>query len=168
MRVQAPPRDAVAARGARSAAGRVGGESFMRVHWVAVPKAFRARRVNRCCSGARSPPRARGRAGRSIGGWWLLRAIRLCSLPGRPGCRRDWELPARCACSGHEALTEESRPAVGLLIASCWSIRTTGVGYARPLGEPTPTSPLPPQNAQFGGVTETAARTAVNSVVSPL
>eukprot|EP01047_Picozoa_sp_COSAG01_P050942 COSAG01_NODE_5200_length_4415_cov_3.887396_2_plen_104_part_00 len=26
------------------------GESFMRVHWVAVPKALRARRVNRRCT----------------------------------------------------------------------------------------------------------------------
>ena len=38
-----------------------GGESFLRVHWVAVPQALRARRVNRCkasmtatCCGARS------------------------------------------------------------------------------------------------------------------
>ena len=28
--------------------GRGGGESSLRVHWVAVPKALRARRVNRC------------------------------------------------------------------------------------------------------------------------
>ena len=27
--------------------GRGGGESFLRVHWVGVPKALRARRVNR-------------------------------------------------------------------------------------------------------------------------
>jgi hypothetical protein len=32
--------------------GGGGGESFLRVHWVAVPKALRARRVNRRRRGA--------------------------------------------------------------------------------------------------------------------
>jgi hypothetical protein len=42
-------------QGARRSRGGGGGESFLRVHWVAVPKAMRARRVNRrrCRAGAR-------------------------------------------------------------------------------------------------------------------
>jgi hypothetical protein len=40
-----------------------GGESFLRVHWFAVPKALRARRVNR---GARRRRRRRGRT-RGVG-----------------------------------------------------------------------------------------------------
>jgi hypothetical protein len=38
--------------------GGGGGESFLRVHWVAVPQALRARRVNR---------RRRGREGEELG-----------------------------------------------------------------------------------------------------
>jgi hypothetical protein len=34
-------------------------QSFLRVHWVAMPKALRARRVNRCCCRWPSPRRAR-------------------------------------------------------------------------------------------------------------
>eukprot|EP01047_Picozoa_sp_COSAG01_P005243 COSAG01_NODE_177_length_22954_cov_28.699554_25_plen_106_part_00 len=39
--------DAGASRGGGGGGGGGGGESFLRVHWVAVPKALRARCVNR-------------------------------------------------------------------------------------------------------------------------
>jgi hypothetical protein len=69
-----------AAGGERGGGGRVQGESFLRVHWVAVPKALRARRVNRwCCT------------------WW---AVACCpSAVSRGGCPppRPLPVPARSA-----------------------------------------------------------------------
>jgi hypothetical protein len=38
--------------------GRGGGESFLRVHWVAVPEAMRARRVNRPLPAGEALPQA--------------------------------------------------------------------------------------------------------------
>jgi hypothetical protein len=79
------------ARWAAGCAGRypsaAGGESFMHVHWVAVPKALRARRVNRwrtgswaspsCCSPttapAHWPPPPRPRPGRAAHHSWCAR-----------------------------------------------------------------------------------------------
>jgi ribosomal protein L12E/L44/L45/RPP1/RPP2 len=44
------------------------GESFMRVHWIAVPKALRARRVNRALPGDRRRQVRRGGGGGGGGG----------------------------------------------------------------------------------------------------
>jgi hypothetical protein len=57
--------------------GGVGGESFLCVHWLAVPEALRARRVNRgrrlrpCCFGRGRRPN-HGRGGR---GQWAQAAL---------------------------------------------------------------------------------------------
>jgi hypothetical protein len=64
--------DSAAARGSAPLARGGGGESFIRVHWVAVPKALRARRVNR----------RRTRRRPTKGGW----SLRTTST-ARSGCR---------------------------------------------------------------------------------
>eukprot|EP01047_Picozoa_sp_COSAG01_P033798 COSAG01_NODE_2504_length_7555_cov_3.189646_7_plen_198_part_00 len=56
------------ARGGGGGGGGGGGESFLRVHWVAVPKALRARRASRSRRRRRRPPPARQGAAHA-GGW---------------------------------------------------------------------------------------------------
>eukprot|EP01047_Picozoa_sp_COSAG01_P023763 COSAG01_NODE_1447_length_10278_cov_47.625209_3_plen_198_part_00 len=69
-------------RGGGAWRGGGGGESFLRVHWVAVPEALRARRVNRCgcrrgCAAARHGRGAHLRPHR--------RHCRCCSTAARTG-----------------------------------------------------------------------------------
>jgi hypothetical protein len=83
-RAQLRPRPYLAVRD-----GVCGGESFPRVYWVAVPKASRARRVNRPCArhscwgGARAT-----RAAASTPGWSGAQEARALTSPSQPAAHR--------------------------------------------------------------------------------
>eukprot|EP01047_Picozoa_sp_COSAG01_P003083 COSAG01_NODE_88_length_27337_cov_22.941699_27_plen_183_part_00 len=79
-----------------------GGELFLRVHWVAVPEALRARRVNRwrqlCEAGARAAamaalPRAEASQLRSL----IAAKRRVLASLGTPALRENWATAAAAA-----------------------------------------------------------------------
>jgi hypothetical protein len=77
----------------RGGGGGGGGESFLRVHWVAVPKALRARRVNRRRGGGTRWPPSEPRAPRGT--------QRRAALPGGSSLLALGGAAVRSSARGH-------------------------------------------------------------------